>query len=171
MFEMEVPACNDASLPHYKIPIETRLVTYLRLWQTDPQAKSCFDLPVEKAIGELLECYICDCLDDSGRAPKGWWSDGVISLKIDQRSHQAFNLLGVTWIDCFGLAPFQIDVELSPAIDSHFVKTVFRLGTLDSAGSPTIFTRQALVSEILAARPCRDKDWAVAVELTPGSTP
>ena len=139
----------------------------LRLWRDNPRALAPSNQPVEQEISSLLEWYLCECLHYGPRSLSEWWSDGVIHLEVHQRTLESFQLLGVTWIDCWGLAPFEIDVELYPLDDSCFAKTIIRLGTLDEAGRPQVFNRKENPSSILEKRPRRNQDWAIAIELTP----
>jgi hypothetical protein len=115
----------------------------------------------------LLEWYICECIPYGPGNLSEWWSDGVEKLVITQTADEAFKLLGVTWISSLGRAPFEIDVELNPADDQYFAKTVFRIGTLDDRGKPRVFGRLIAEESILEKRPRQDRDWAMAVELTP----
>src|SRR5262245_6266383 len=112
---LEASTCDDdISIPDYKIPIEARLVKYLRVWRDDPNSVTVNGRNVEREICSLLECYICECLLYGPSNLRGWWSDGVIRLEINQTAQERFKLLGVTWIDCHGIAPFEIEVELNP---------------------------------------------------------
>jgi len=120
---------------------------------------------LDQEIRLLLEFYICDCL---GYGPKdlcGWWSDGVIHLEIINPSSDQFKLIGVTWIDSHGITPFEIDIDLDPADDHCFARTVFRIGKRDGQGRPALCSQDLALSRILEGRPTQDKDWAMAVEL------
>lgn len=117
----------------------------------------------------LLEWYICDCLAYGPRNLGGWWSDGVVYLEIRQIEADTFKLLGTTWIDCHGIAPFEIDVELDPVADDYFAKTIFRIGMLDYDGRPKLCDRDRSPSHLLEKRPRHNREWAMAVELTPPS--
>jgi hypothetical protein len=123
--------------------------------------------PVEQELASLLEWYICECLAYGPSQLGGWWADGVIVLTIETTEPDHFKLLGVTWIDCHGIAPFEIDLELDPADDTRFAKTIFRIGTLDDRGHPQILDRRLDARSILKNRPQQNRDWAMAVELTP----
>ena len=159
--------CDDLSVPDYKIPIEARLVRYLKAWRDDQSSHSANGGPVEQEIRSLLEWYICECLKYGPSNLKGWWSDGVIRLEILLTANDCFKLLGVTWIDSQGVAPFEIDAELDPKDDSKFARTIFRIGTLDEHNQPMVFDRRIDAGHILQTRPVENPDWAMAVELTP----
>ena len=154
-------------IPDYKTPIEARLAKYLKIWRDDRAALSAFGLPVEQEIAKLLEWYICECLAYGPKEVADWWSDGVVQLKIEQTNTDSFKLLGVTWIDSQGLAPFEIDVELNPADDHLFARTRFRIGSLDGCGRAEVRRPRIATECVLEKRPKRDRDWAMAVELAP----
>jgi len=145
--------------------IETRLLKCLRTWQIRPDSDPETMPMLDQEIRRLLEFYICDCL---GYGPKdlcGWWSDGVIHLEITSPSSDQFKLIGVTWIDSHGITPFEIDIDLDPADDHCFARTVFRIGKRDGQGRPDLCSHDLALSRILEGRPTQDKDWAMAVEL------
>jgi hypothetical protein len=88
-------------------------------------------------------------------------------LQIHKTSPDELKLLGVTWIGCLGISPFEIDVELIPGIDTHFATTIFRIGILDDFGRPKILDRRMNPRRALEMRPSQNRHWAMAVELTP----
>ena len=114
----------------------------------------------------LLEFYICGCISYGPKHLGGWWSDGVVYLEITEPNPDRFTLLGVTWIDSLGIAPFEIDVELDPHDDMYFAKTVFRIGIVDNHGHPLVCNRNLAPTRVLEMRPRYNWDWAMAVELT-----
>jgi hypothetical protein len=169
--QLEGLTCDsDFPTPEYKIPIETRLVKYLRIWRDDPSSVTVNNRKVEHEICALLEWYICGCIPYGPSNLGGWWSDGVIHLEIQQTAPDLFKLVGVTWIDCHGVTPFEIDVELNPTDDRYFAKTIFRIGMLDDRGRPKLSDRRMDARSLLALRPQQNRDWAMAVELTPPGT-
>lgn len=97
---------------------------------------------------------------------RGWWSDGIVHLEIAPLGEGKFKLLGVTWIDCHGISPFEIDVELDPADDKYFAKTLFRIGMIDDQGNPKLCDCNLAVGRVLEQRPRYNRNWAMAVELT-----
>jgi len=131
----ETRACtNDTATPKDRPSIESRLVRCLRLWRDDSDAVADDDRTVVQEIYGLLEFYICECIAYGPNNLGSWWSDGVIHLEIDNPTKDQFKLLGVTWIDCHGIAPFENDVELDAQNATRFAKTVFRIGMLDNQG-------------------------------------
>ena len=160
-FNNDDPIRNDRPL------IETRLLRCLCDWRVDPDTKlDCGRTRLEEICG-LLEFYICGCIAYGPKHLGGWWSDGVIHLEISEPAPDHFKLLGVTWIDSLGISPFEIDLELNPHDDTYFAKTVFRIGTLDSYGRPAVCNRALAATRVLETRPRYNRDWAMAVELTP----
>jgi hypothetical protein len=141
----------------------------LRAWRDDPRAVVADDRTVEQEIGGLLEWFICQCISYGPPNLRRWWSDGVIHLEITQTSRNKFKLLGVTWIDGSGIAPFEIDVVMDPRRDDYFSKCQFRIGMLDRNGQPIVSDRVYSAREVLDKRPRNNRDWAMAVELTPSS--
>jgi hypothetical protein len=125
------------------------------------------DRTLFQEICGLLEFYICACIPYGPKNLGGWWSDGVVHLDITETGRDRFTLLGVTWIDSLGIAPFEIDLELDPNDDIYFAKTVFRIGTLDSYGHPSVCNRNLAPTRVLDMRPRYNRDWAMAVDLTP----
>ena len=165
---MEIDAFDDdIPTPEYKLPIEMRLVKCLRMWRDDPNALVDDDRTVEQEIDGLLEWYICECIPYGPDNLGGWWSDGVIHLEISEPSTDRFKLVGITWIDCKGIAPFDIDVVLEPNRADYFAKCIFRIGMLDDQKQPVICDRRSSPNRVLEMRPRYNRDWAMAVELTP----
>ena len=155
------------NVPSDQLPIETRLVRCLRAWRCEPRAFIDEDRTVVQEIEGLVEWYICECIPYGPDNLGGWWSDGVIDLEIDEPATDRFKILGVTWIGCHGIAPFEIDVELEPKNDARFARTIFRIGMLDDHGDPKICDRNLAPQRVLEMRPRYNRDWAMAVELTP----
>lgn len=147
--------------------LETRLLRCLRRWSANPDATDEDRHRLHQEICGLLEFYICDCISYGPKNLGGWWSDGVIHLEITERGSGRFALLGVTWIGALGIAPFEIDVELDPNDDSHFAKTIFRIGSLDNHGLPIVAAPNLAPSRVLETRPPYNRNWAMAIELTP----
>ncbi len=96
-------------------------------------------------------CLNSTFVDASRTVPKILVDGGLTAssiLIISERVADHFKLLGVTWIDSLGISPFEIDVELDPNDNKYFAKTVFRIGTLDTYGRPSVCI------EILRRRVC-----------------
>ena len=91
----------------------------------------------------------------------------MIHLEIVEPGPDRFTLLGVTWIASLGISPFEIDLEIDPNDDTYFVKTIFRIGMLDYRGLPAVANQNLAPTRVLEARPQYNRDWAMAVELTP----
>jgi hypothetical protein len=132
-----------------------------------PNAAVEIDRTLYQEICDLLEFYICGCIPYGPKHLGGWWSDGVIHLEIAEPEPDRFKLLGVTWIGSLGIAPFEIDLALDSNDDTHFANTIFRLGMLDEHGQPTFANRNSSPTRVLETRPQYNRDWALAMELTP----
>ena len=145
--------------------IETKLLKGLRDWRasadTDLESGRAFD----QEIRNLLEFYICECIRYGPKELYGWWSDGVIHLEISELLPNHFRLIGVTWIDSKGLAPFEFDITIDPDDGNHFSRTIFRIGKRDSQGRPSLCSRDLATSRILDERPKQARGWVMAVEL------
>jgi hypothetical protein len=139
----------------------------LRSWRYTPDATVEDGRTLLEEISGLLEFYICECIPYGPNNLGGWWSDGVIHLEIGEPRSDRFRLLGVTWIGSLGIAPFEIDLELDPNDEIYFAKTIFRIGTLDDCGNPTVAKRNLAPTRVLQNRPQYNRDWAMAIELTP----
>lgn len=165
---MEMGDFNDEPIASSELPsIETRLLRCLRLWSVTPDAEHGTDCALYREICGLLEYYIGGCLAYGPKNLRGWWSDGVIYLDIVSPEPGRFKLMGTTWIDSHGIAPFEIDLEFAPNNKLYFAKTVFRIGSIDSDGLPTLFDRNLASIRIMEKRPRSNGDWAMAVELAP----
>ncbi len=164
----EIAAFNNDTDSRSRRPmIETRLLRCLRTWRITTNAAVENDNTLFQEIFGLLEFYICGCIAYDPKQLGGWWSDGVIHLEIAEPEPGRFTLLGVTWIGSLGIAPFEIDLKLDPNDDTYFAKTVFRIGMLDKHGHPTVSNRNTAPTRVLETRPQYNRDWAMAVELTP----
>ncbi len=139
----------------------------MRRWLDTPVSVAASRKIVEREISDLLEWYICECITYGPKSLHRWWSDGVIHLEITQTASDRIKLLGVTWIDVHGFAPFEIDVELNPTDELQFAKTVFRIGLIDDQQLPIICNDSLAPTRVLEMRPRYNRDWAMAVELTP----
>jgi hypothetical protein len=163
----EINAFNDDTVVRNERPlIETRLLCCLRTWRVAPDTAVENGRTLFQEICGVLDRYICGCIPYGPKNLGGWWSDGVIHLDIVNSEADRFTLLGVTWIDSLGIAPFEIDLELDPNDDAYFAKTVFRIGVLDDFGHPTVCNRNLAPTRVLENRPQHNRDWAMAVELS-----
>jgi hypothetical protein len=158
---------NEASTPEYKVPVEARLIKYLRLWRDDPHTITANGQTVEQEIADLLEPYIDECLSYGPNDLRGWFSDGVAYLEVAQVALEIFKLVGVTWIEYDSLAPFEFEIQLRPTDDSHFAKTIFRIGQRDKLGRRMLANSGVAARLLVESRPRSNSEWAMAVELTP----
>ena len=139
----------------------------MRLWRDNSKAMLDKDTAVDSEISGLLEWFICECISYGPKELGGWWSDGIIQLEITTYNDQSFRLLGVTWIDCHGVAPFEIDLQMNQHDDEYFAKTIFRIGMRDEQGLPKLSGETRNINRLIEHRPLCNNAWAMAIELTP----
>jgi hypothetical protein len=157
--------CRKTAFQDRKSMIETELLNGLRDWQANPNTELDSGRTLDQKIRNLLEFYICECIRFGPKELCGWWSDGVIHLEITEPLPNHFKLIGVTWIDSKGLAPFEFDITIDPDDGNHFSRTIFRIGKRDSQGRPSLCSRDLATSRILDERPKQARGWVMAVEL------
>ena len=138
----------------------------MRCWLNEANSTAEIEKRADRDIRDLLEWYICECITYGPKSLRGWWSDGVVYLEIAQ-STKGVKLIGVTWIDCLGFAPFEIDVEITSTDPPYFTTTVFRIGMRDERGCAHICGADIAPTRVCEMRPRYNWDWAMAVELTP----
>lgn len=139
----------------------------MKSWLRDPNSIAADGRPIKEEIESHLQWYIDSCLGYGPRSLRHWWCDGVIHLDMSKSSMKSIKLLGVAWITASRIAPFEIEVEFDPARDRFFTRTLFRIGSLDESGRPTLFEYVRHTDRVIASRPQRKSDWAMAIELTP----
>ena len=125
---------NDFSPPANKFPIETRLVKYLRIWRGDPNALTANGRNVGQELSSCWNGTFATVFRTARTISAAGGPMASSIWRLARPRETFFKLLGVTWIDCHGIAPFEIDVELDPADECHFAKTIFRIGMLDDQG-------------------------------------
>ena len=164
----ENPACDDN--PKSQHPdAEHLLIQAIRRWELDSRAgEHELIAKAEQHIKTILERFIGDCLshDPSSRL-RGWWSDGVTYLRVKHQANRTFNLRGTTWIGSDGIAPFDFELVLPDDEGRHFDRIRFRIGLLDELGCPTLCDPGWAVDRVLERCPRYNRDWAMAIELTP----
>lgn len=145
---------------------EKRLLECLRTWSVTMVTDGDQRVQSIRQLSELLEYYICECIRYGPKSLRHWWSDGVVHFEVTVPKPDQFNIVGVTWIDSTGLAPFEFELEMDPSDDTCFAKTTFRLGTLDQSGFPVVCNRTISPAWLLERRPRYNHDWAIAMELS-----
>lgn len=127
---------------------------------------------VEQEIASWLEYFLCDAFDcDPESARRGWWSDGVMDLRIEQLDNTSFRAIGSTY---FGernvreqwVGPFEVEFYFAARGSLEFVRTIVRFGWKDKKGR---IVRSGCLHPRLRStrRGLRNADWALAIELTP----
>lgn len=168
---MEAPACSNSNVESQWTEAERLLVQALRTWDTHFRADNADGVAAaQQQIKEILEWFICECLShDPSSLLGGWWSDGVTHLRIGRQNNRKHTLRGTTWIATDGIAPFDFDLTLADHDGQRFDRKLFRIGLLDVHGTPVLCDSGWAVERVLELCPRYNRDWAMAVELTPSA--
>ena len=97
---------------------------------------------------------------------RGIWCDGVIEMSVSRINRRAFIIAGVAFSPV-RLAPFEIDFHFARRRGKEPLRTIIRFGDRDSDGEIHWHKNWTNAPTALANRPKCNRDWAVAVELTP----
>jgi hypothetical protein len=120
-------------------------------------------------LAVCIEFYLCGVFRLVPVAQShGWWCDGVIELSIEKLNRTSFLIAGAAYCENSAagfLAPFEIEFHFAKRRDPGPARIIVRFGELDHHGS--IRTTQENPTVIAASRPTQDRDWVIAVELTP----
>ncbi len=156
--------------PQESDTLEQSIAGELWRWAFESPKAQADITAVRSSLLVALEFYLCGAfhLIDFTRA-RGIWCDGVIELAISRLDRQAFLLSGVGYFPN-ELAPFEIEFHFARRRDRQPTRTIIRLGWADSEGEIRWKTKKRNVSGISTSHPTSLKDWAVAVEVTPGET-
>ena len=127
---------------------------------------------VQQHIAELLEPFLCDAFTyHSEGARQGWWSDGVMDLRIDQIGRADFRVIGLTWwaereVNKQWIGPFEVEFYFGAKDSLDFTRTVVRFGWRDKKGNmrSSCSLHPRLRED---GRRLQDADWVMALELTP----
>ncbi len=94
------------------------------------------------------------------------WCDGIVGLRIERTSRLSIVVCGVAYCP-HDWAPFELEFHFKRRRDIEPLKVVLKFGELNSGGELLTHSRSKSPEAILARRPNLNRDWAVAVELTP----
>jgi hypothetical protein len=97
---------------------------------------------------------------------RGIWCDGVVELSIRQMNRRAFVIVGIAFAPS-QLAPFEIEFHFTRRRDKEPLRAIVRFGGCEDDGEVHWHSNLKNAAATLAKRPKCDRDWAVAVELTP----
>ncbi len=113
-----------------------------------------------------LEFYLCGAFHlIAFTRSRGIWCDGVIELSIEKLNRRAFRIAGAA----FGpneLTAFEIEFHYAVRRGRNPLRTIIRFGFAGPDGEIRQ-PKEKDAPRIVANRPRRDHEWAVAVELTP----
>jgi hypothetical protein len=96
---------------------------------------------------------------------RGIWCDGVLQLSIARLHRLGLAISGVCYCP-HELAPFELEFHFERRRDLVPLRTVLRFGDLGHGRNGAMHTSAKNAVVIVANRPKRNQDWAVAVELT-----
>ena len=117
-----------------------------------------------------IEFYLCGEFQriDFTRS-HGIWCDGVTELSIRKLNRRAFLIAGAAFSP-HHLAPFEIEFHFDRRRDQRPSRTIIRFGERDRDGSIRWHRNDKNAATMVANRPTENRNWAVAVELTPNET-
>lgn len=99
----------------------------------------------------------------------GIWCDGIPLLVLTVINRTAIKMAGVGYFPYY-YAPFELEFHFKHRRDRRPVRIVFRFGVAgDSGGIGTNYIARS-PEKMFSKSPRHDRDWAIAVELTPENT-
>lgn len=147
-------------------PLETKIATELWRWAFLSDEERARWAANAREFEECLEFYLCSLFETvEFTRSRGIWCDGVMNLVMTRPSRLSFLIAGAAWAPN-EVRPFELEFYFSKRRSLTPIRTVLRFGFGNSTGSGR--HRRCLDAEgIVANRPRRNPDWAVAVELRP----
>lgn len=118
-----------------------------------------------------IEFYLCGVFRIVPVAQSnGWWCDGVVELSITKLSRTSFRIAGAAYCGnaapCY-LAPFEHEFHFAKRRDPQPARVIVRFGEVNANGSIRLRKHHKNAALIATNRPTQERDWAIAVELTP----
>ena len=153
-------------------PIDRRIARLLWLWASDPERVMKDGWNVQQHIAGLLEPFLCEAFTyHSEGARQGWWSDGVMDVRIEQIGSSGFRTIGLTWwaernVGAQWIGPFEVEYYFDVEDSLEFTRTIVRFGWKDKNGNmrSSCSLHPRLRKD---RRQVKDSDWVLAIELTP----
>ena len=146
--------------------METEIAGELWRWLTASPSERADITAAGAELAMSLEYYLCGVFERvEFTRSREIWCDGIINLSIEQLNRRAFRLTGVAYSPT-QLAPLEIEFHFDQRRNTEPNRVVVRFGELDSNGEIRWHAQDRFAGTIVANRPRRDRDWAVAVELT-----
>lgn len=114
----------------------------------------------------MLEYYLCGAfhLVEFTRY-RDIWCDGVVEISIEKLNRCAFRVSAAAYCPQ-RLAPVEIEFHFAQRRALQPTHSIVRFGKLDAEGEIAWYSNKNHASSIVANRPRRDADWAIAVQLT-----
>lgn len=158
----------ENTTPHSD-PLEQRISAELWRWAFSDAAARDEMISQQKQFAGDLEFYICGLLDiiPQAQAP-GLWCDGVIDLEITKLNRTTFRIIGAAYLtrnNACWLAAFELEFYFEKRRDGVAQKLIFRIHPVCAPNDSQ--HRHDRRTELLANRPRQDRDWAIAVTITP----
>jgi hypothetical protein len=118
-----------------------------------------------------IEFYLCGVFRIVPVAQSnGWWCDGVMELSITKISRTSFRIAGAAYFGnsapCY-LAPFELEFHFAKRRNPEPARVIVRFGELGPNGSIRLCKYPRNAALIATNRPRQERDWVIAVELTP----
>lgn len=150
-------------MPHC---LEASIASELWRWAfATPNERAGITAP-QSSLSVKLEFYLCDVFDLIVLTrSRGIWCDGVVELSIVRIGRLAFRVVGAGYFPG-NLSAFEIEFHFAQHRSCLVRRIIFRFG-LARHGGGIREPREKDVARIVANRPTRDEEWAVAVEITP----
>ncbi len=167
----ESPAPDSQPCVHSEQEVTAALWHWASLPRGERTADSAFNSDPD--LSQSLEFYWRNILSlVRSRLRVGDWScDGIIETTLTMWSATAFRLDGILWLlgnggDMFP-APFELEFRFAKPLDPEPRLVIARVGGLDSRGQLQRYKTPTHAHQFLINRPHSDRDWAIAVNVTP----
>ncbi|MDB5334389.1 MAG: hypothetical protein JWN70_8 [Planctomycetaceae bacterium] len=150
-------------------PLEQRIAAELWQWAFLDEAARAAVISPQSDLAGSLEYYLCGLFDIIPQTQaKGWWCDGVVDLEIAKLNRTTFRIIGGAYLmqsnSCW-IALFELEFYFEMQRGVAPRQVIFRIRPdLNPNDSQFQWSR---VETLRANRPPRDRDWAIAVTITP----
>jgi hypothetical protein len=157
------------------IPPEQEVTAAIWDWASLPRGERTADSAFnsDRDLSQNLEFYWRGILSrlPSGSLLHGWCCGGVVETSLTKLNATRFRLDGIMWLlgnggDMFP-APCELEFRFTKPLDPEPRLVIARVGGLDSRGHLQRYKTPSHAHDFLRGRPHSDRDWAVAVDVTP----
>lgn len=148
-------------------PLELRIASELWRWAfSDDVTRD--ELTSRREFAGDLEYYLCGVLDIIPQAQaRDLWCDGVVNVEITRLNRSAFRIIGIAYLtrsNASRLAVFELEFYFEQQCDVVPSQVIFRI---HPDVNPNASRRSSRAEKLLANRPLKNRDWAIAVTITP----